>query len=236
MGDFENKISKKALGVWIYGIPDCDSALQEVGILDKCEIITDENVEQRLKYIENILKTNGDDDCRSFLIGAIGEIKTLQTLLKLEGDFVILNGVHLEFSPPFLDRDRDEYVCTSQIDHIVVGTTGIFAIESKNWSAATYARMRQADDGYSHLDQTRRAAKSLWLFIERKADVEYSLSVNAILSLSGSARFKGNRRVRVVPSSNLHHYISRPRGNKYTLSTEEIKEIVYCLTDDWVGS
>lgn len=230
---FDNENLKKKLGGWIIGIPDCDSILQEAGILDKCDIITGENLEQRLNHIESILKTNSDDVSRSFLIGAVGELKTLRALMNLKGDFVILNGVQLMFYPPFFDREHGNYVCTSQIDHVVVGSTGIFAIESKNWSANTYTRMMQAAE-YSPLDQARRAAKSLWLFIERRAHLKYSLPVKAVLSLSGSARFKGNRRVRVVPVKSLYRFISRPRSYRNSLSVEEIKEVVYCLADEWL--
>ena len=69
----------------------------------------------------------------SFIIGAIGEEKVIETLRKLPDSYYVLNEIQIKLSRSVLWRKYLEYIKSAQIDHIVIGPTGIFLIETKNW-------------------------------------------------------------------------------------------------------
>ena len=70
-----------------------------------------------------------------FFAGAIGETAVIKELRKLPETYYILNEVLLSFTRSIRWKKYGEYVKSCKIDHVVVGPTGIFLIETKNWSA-----------------------------------------------------------------------------------------------------
>lgn len=46
----------------------------------------------------------------------------------------MINDFSVSFSPPIYNRQDNDYIRSVQIDHILVGPSGIFLIETKNWS------------------------------------------------------------------------------------------------------
>lgn len=78
-----------------------------------------------LEMIKKIKKTNEYK-------GAVGELEVIKNLENLPEDYFLLNDLFLEL---------DEYIIfhgtkirSAQIDHLVVGPTGVYVIEAKNWS------------------------------------------------------------------------------------------------------
>lgn len=61
--------------------------------------------------------------------GHDGEVKVIETLKKLPDSYYIINDFRITVNRR-----------TSQIDHVVVGPTGIFAIETKNWQGTLYGK------------------------------------------------------------------------------------------------
>ena len=58
-------------------------------------------------------------------------------LRKLPEAYHILNDVLLSFSRSIRWKKYEEYVKSCKIDHVVVGPTGVFLIETKIWSPQT---------------------------------------------------------------------------------------------------
>lgn len=69
----------------------------------------------------------------SFIVGAIGEEKVIDTLRKLPDSYYVLNEIQIKLSRSVLWKKYLEYIKTAQIDHVVIGPSGIFLIETKNW-------------------------------------------------------------------------------------------------------
>lgn len=227
---FTKKSPNHELGVNVIGVPQCDSKLSEAGILNDLDTTANQtDIDRRIAEIKNLLQREDfNDEIRSFLFGALGEHKTLKALLNLEGNYCIINDVNIEFDRPYLDHDVNEWVCNAQIDHVVVGTTGIFAIESKYWSTETVSKMKN-DELYSPLAQAQRNSKALWKFIEEECDTEYSLPVQAVIALCGSGSIRGNWRVRAIPVEKLSHFISRYNRKSSYLTINEIRDVVECV-------
>lgn len=74
------------------------------------------------------------DGLNSFIYGAYGEQKVVKTLEELSDEYFLINDFTVSFSPAIYNRQEDEYIKSVQIDHILVAPSGIFLIETKNWS------------------------------------------------------------------------------------------------------
>ena len=72
-----------------------------------------------------------------FIPGAIGEESVIRKLIELPDSFIIFNDVRLNLGKSIRWKKYNEYVKSCQIDHVVIGPSGIFLIETKNWNPAT---------------------------------------------------------------------------------------------------
>ena len=71
---------------------------------------------------------------RSLFYGAEGEERALHELSKLPDSYTVINDFRLKFAKPIYNRREDDRIYSVQIDHIVIGPTGIYLVETKNWS------------------------------------------------------------------------------------------------------
>jgi hypothetical protein len=73
-------------------------------------------------------------ELKSFIYGAIGEHKVETALLKLSDEYILINDFTCYFQPPMFNSKEKDYIKSIQIDHIVISPSGVFIIETKNWS------------------------------------------------------------------------------------------------------
>lgn len=97
----------------------------------------------------------------SFLVGAKGEEHVICVLCQLPDEYHILNDVNLYFPKYIYWRERNEHIQTCQIDHIVIGPTGVFLLETKNWKTSD---IEKKSDDLKH--QVRRAGYALWHYLK----------------------------------------------------------------------
>jgi hypothetical protein len=74
------------------------------------------------------------DKLNSFIYGALGEQKVVKTLEALSDEYFLINDFSISFSSAIYFRQENEYIKSIQIDHLLVAPSGIFLIETKNWS------------------------------------------------------------------------------------------------------
>jgi len=93
-------------------------------------------VTQSVKYPLSELerKKNAVDKLNSFIYGALGEQKVVKTLENLSDEYYLINDFDISFSSAIYNKQENDYIKSVQIDHILVGPSGIFLIETKNWS------------------------------------------------------------------------------------------------------
>jgi len=96
----------------------------------------DEAVKQSVYYSLSELerKKTVIDNLSSFIYGALGEQKVVKTLESLTDDYILINDFSVSFSPGIYNKQDNDYIKSVQIDHILVAPSGIFLIETKNWS------------------------------------------------------------------------------------------------------
>jgi hypothetical protein len=85
------------------------------------------------------------------LAGASAELEVAELLANLPDTYMVLHDVHLELDRAV--RFDGNYLQTAQCDHIVVGPTGVFVIETKRWSRD----FAGGGTGFSPFDQVARA-------------------------------------------------------------------------------
>jgi hypothetical protein len=81
------------------------------------------------------------DNLNSFIYGALGEQKVVKALEKLSDEYFLINDFSVSFSPAIYNRQDNDYIKSVQIDHILVGPSGLFLIETKNWSEKSLENM-----------------------------------------------------------------------------------------------
>jgi hypothetical protein len=138
--------------------------------------------------------------------GAVGEEMVAGELGRLPAPHVVLHG---------LPRGRDG---VADIDHVVIGPSGVFVVETKNWSGAvTIEQGRLLCDGWSParspVEQVKSAAASLKERIERSAHL--NVPVHAVLvfvspSMRGVCRGVGG--VRLCGLDRLAGTLTDPSG------------------------
>jgi hypothetical protein len=74
------------------------------------------------------------DELNNSIYGAIGEHKVLKDLENLSDDYLLINDFVCTFHPPIYNRQENDYIKSIQIDHVLISPSGIFLIETKNWS------------------------------------------------------------------------------------------------------
>jgi len=100
-------------------------------------------------------------DKESFLIGARGEEEVIRALSFLPDSYHVLNDVNLHFDRAIYWKKYRQYVKNCQIDHVVVGPTGIFLLETKNW------RKKNLERGSDNvIFQVQRANLALWCHLK----------------------------------------------------------------------
>lgn len=131
------------------GISDIES------LSDIHEFITSDlpNGTGKKKEIQNVLRMN-----TTLVLGAIGEEYVIETLRKLPDSYYVLNEIQIKLNKSVLWKKYVEYIKSAQIDHIVIGSTGIFLIETKNWETMNFTNIHNSPH-----KQIERAGTLFWI-------------------------------------------------------------------------
>ena len=78
----------------------------------------------------------------SFLIGARGEEAVIAELRKLPDSYYVFNDMKFNTDEHWIYDNGERFNKSCQIDHLVVGPTGIFLLETKNWSRFSFEERR----------------------------------------------------------------------------------------------
>ena len=136
----ERKIRKKELGFEIELEISTSDLTEDYQVKkNRYQFITsnfNEAVDQSALYPLSELERKRSiiSELNNYIYGALGEQKVVKTLETLSDDYFLINDFSVSFSRAIYNRKEDDYIKSIQIDHILVGPSGIFLIETKNWS------------------------------------------------------------------------------------------------------
>jgi hypothetical protein len=128
-GTFDFKVASSVASLNEYYITKSDRYQYINSYFDNAVIESSQPKLQELERKKHII-----DQLNSSIYGAIGEQKVVKELKKLSNDYTLINDFKTEFNPAIYNRQENDYIKSIQIDHILLSPSGIFLIETKNWS------------------------------------------------------------------------------------------------------
>jgi predicted DNA binding CopG/RHH family protein len=182
-----------------------------------------------LNLINKTLRENSP-----LLYGARGEYMAEKELEKLPNTYSLINNVCFQFPRGIHDRKNDDWIYSAQIDHVVVGPTGVFLIETKNWSqeSATNEAL------FSPVKQINRTGHSVYIALKNAVEMgrisgfggewgEQKIPLRKIILLTG---YRPRGEYDFVKLLKLHEVRAYITYGKVLLNEEQIKNLVDYFT------
>ncbi|HAZ13247.1 MAG: hypothetical protein A2X86_00535 [Bdellovibrionales bacterium GWA2_49_15] len=151
------------------------------------------------------------DSNYALIQGASGEQQALDELRKLPDSYNVINNVQLRFSKPIYNPRSRQRIYTIQADHVVLGPSGVFLIETKNWSNGTIKKTTT----FTAFDQVKRTNFALYCYLNPRTNGLFSLfskskkiTVRSVLLMTGQTTEERDPFVKVVSLFELISYIT----------------------------
>jgi hypothetical protein len=151
------------------------------------------------------------DDLYTIISGAIGENAVVSELKKLPDSYYVINDFSLEFSQPIYNRKENDKIFSIQIDHILICPSGVFAIETKNWSSQSIQNL----DLRSPVEQIKRSGYALFVKINGASNLGLAdhhwgskkVPVRNIIAMTNNVPSEEFKYVKILPHSSLNGYV-----------------------------
>lgn len=214
-------------------IKDYDKRI--TGIADKIkytenniQIVAKDNISSELHRLHGLSETIEKE--KYLMYGAIGETSAITEFKKLPETYHVINDFRIAFDRPIYNRAENDRIYSIQIDHIVVGPTGIFIIETKYWSN----RSMSNDALFSPVKQVKRAGFALFVLLNDAIKSrhirrlvnnwgERKISPKQIVASVNSVPHAEFQYVKVIGIEKLNSYITY---GKKEFTIEETQDIV----------
>lgn len=151
-------------------------------------------------------------------VGRQGENIVRDYLSSLDSNvFYVFNNVRIS-SDKWLTYKGEKNLKSSEIDHVVLGPTGIFLIETKLWSPNFKSE-------FSPHEQIDRASRVTWVVLKNNFLFFNNFIIKkVVVSVNGSIKYDSKfKEVFVLRPGQLSHYI---QNKKIVYSEKEIKKLV----------
>jgi len=186
------------------------------------------DVIKRIEHTVSVINENS-----SLIYGSIGEIKAIEILKQLPEQYYIINDVRKKFDPPMYNKNEGDRIYSIQLDHIVIGPTGIFIIETKYWSQKSIENKYL----FSPVKQLKRSSYALFVLLngiikDRKIAVfsnnwgQFKISISNILLMLNTSTDQQFQFIKILTEDNLINYITKGRT---VFNKDQIKYLVGIL-------
>jgi len=193
---------------------------------NKKKIISDRCSQSRneLASTKNVV-----DELYTLIAGAIGENSVVNELQKLSDNYYLINDFSVKFNPPIYNKKEKDRIFSIQIDHLLVCQSGVFLLETKNWSKQSINNL----DFRSPVEQILRTSYALFVLLnsdskfndiklERHHWGSKKIPIKTIIVMTNEKPKVDFKHVKVLSLKELNGYI------KYfdeTFSADEVKRI-----------
>lgn len=177
----------------------------------------------KIEYIISELNT-----LTPIIYGCVGELKAINLFKKLPNEYYVINDYQERFNPPLFNRNENDKIFSIQLDHIVIGPSGVYLIETKYWNEKSI----RSNELFSPIKQVKRGGFALFIIINDlvKNTRLFSnnwgttkVTVSNILLLMNSTTNEQFQYVKVLTEDNFIDYIIR---RPEILKEEQIKFLV----------
>ncbi len=147
----------------------------------------------------------------STIAGAIGENSVVSELQKLSDKHYLINDFSLSFNPPIFNKRENDRIYSIQIDHLLICQSGIFVLETKNWSTQSIENL----DLRSPVEQIKRTSFALFVFLNSNTNQglvrhhwgSKKIPIRNIIVMTNKAPKSDFQHVKVLPLDKLNGYI-----------------------------
>lgn len=153
------------------------------------------------------------DELRPLILGSIGESMVSSKLSSLPDNYVAINDVSIKLTKPIYLPSEKDRIFSFQIDHVVVGPGGVFAIETKHWGQESIA----SRDLFSPVKQVRRSGYALFRVINDATESGFirlndywgdrAISVRNMIVFTASSVQKKYKHVKLSSLASMNGYI-----------------------------
>jgi Nuclease-related domain len=105
------------------------------------------------------------DGLYTLIAGAIGESAVVNELQKLSDSHYLINDFSLGFDPPIYNKKEDDRIFSIQVDHLLICSSGVFLLETKNWSKQSLKNL----DLRSPVEQILRTNYALFILLNSES-------------------------------------------------------------------
>lgn len=190
-----------------------------------------ESVQNSLSELDR--KKDVIDSLNNYIYGALGEQKVVKTLECLSDDYYLINDFSVTFSQAIYNRQENDYIKSVQIDHILVAPSGIFLIETKNWSEKSIKNMSLR----SPVEQIKRANYALYhLLNSDKSNYRLRLDkhhwgdkktpIKNLIVLTKTKPIEEFQYVKILTTNEIINYLNYFQPIFSTRETKKIAEII----------
>jgi len=169
------------------------------------------------------------DGLYTLIAGAIGEGSVVKALQQLSDDYYLINNLVITFDPPIYNKKEDDRILSIQVDHLLICQSGIFLLETKNWSKTSVESL----DLRSPVKQILRTSFALFVLLNRDSalnDIKLDhhhwgakkILVRNIVVMINEKPKEEFKHVKVLSLNELIGYI---QYFDHTLSGEEVQGI-----------
>jgi hypothetical protein len=178
------------------------------------------------------------DNLSSFIYGALGEQKVVKTLEVLSDEYFLINDFEVSFSPAIYNRQENEYIKSIQIDHLLVAPSGIFLIETKNWSEKSLENLSLR----SPVQQIKRTSFVLFkllnnemrnshLRLEKHHWGDKKISIKNLIVLTTTKPKEEFQYVKILTLNELLGYINYFKPTFSSIETQRIAEFLLKINE-----
>ena len=181
------------------------------------------------------------DNLNSFIYGALGEQKVVKALENLSDEYVLINDFSVSFFPAIYNRQENDYIKSVQIDHILVAPSGIFLIETKNWSEKSLGNLSLR----SPVQQIRRTSFVLFkllnnemsnyhLRLDRHHWGDKKISIKNLIVMTNTKPQEEFQYVKVLTLNELLGYINYFKPTFSINETQKIADFILGINEQKV--
>ncbi len=163
--------------------------------------------------------------------GAEGEERVAWELSRLPDTYTVINDYRLEFPQPVYDRNNDDRIYSIQIDHVVVGPTGLYLVETKNWSRDSV----ENTELFSPIRQLKRSNFAIFRLLNQaveRGDIDNfsthwgnrRISPKNILCLINHRPNQEFQYVRTLSEHQITHYVENQRQTFSQIEVNSLAE------------
>ncbi len=194
--------------------------------VEKSSLIEIDKIELKQRIISEV---------KNSIYGALGEHKVVRELENLSNDNILINDFALSFHPAIYNRQEHDYIKSIQIDHLLITPSGIFIIETKNWSDKSLINL----DLRSPIQQIKRTSFALFYILTNHVSKhriklehhhwgERRIPIKNVIVMTNSKPNEDFQYVKVLTLSEVLGYI---KYFKPVFSTSETQAIADYLLD-----